>query len=65
MEYTQNGNYIALAGIAVIVLSKFGVTADKETLMTIIGGVVSVIGIIKQFIAHKKLAKSAGAYPHR
>lgn len=65
MEYNQNGNYIVLAGMAVTFLGKFGVTTDKETIFLIVGGILSAIGVIKQFIAHKKLAKSAGAYPHR
>lgn len=61
MEYTQSGNYTALAGLAVLLLSKVGVSTDVATLMTIVGGVVALVGIVKQYIAHKNLATVAGA----
>ncbi len=59
--YDQSGNYIALAGVAVILLSKFGITTDAQTLVQIAASIMAFIGIIKQFRAHKNLAISAGA----
>lgn len=60
-QYSQLGNYTALFGLAVIVLSKFGVTTDTATLMQIVGAIFSLIGIVKQWIDHKNLAVSIGA----
>lgn len=56
--YNQTGNYVTIAGVVVILLSKLGINTDLATIVTIIGAGVSVYGIIKQFIAHKALAKA-------
>lgn len=63
MEYNQNGNYLALAGLIAVVLSKFNVNTDQATVMAVIGGILGFLGIVKQFMDHKKLAISAGAFP--
>lgn len=61
-NYTQTGNYTALAGVAVLFLSKFGVNTDVATVLTIIGGIVAVVGVVKQFLDHKNLAIKTGSY---
>lgn len=62
MEYTQNGNYLALAGLVVLMLSKLGLNVTVDTIMVVVGGIVALIGIVKQFIDHRKLAVATGAY---
>lgn len=61
--YDQSGNYTAIAGIVVFILSKLGVNATVSDILAVIGAIVSVIGIVKQFIAHRNLARVAGAIP--
>ena len=58
--YTQAGNYTAVAGLVVILLAKFGVVTDAGSITSIIGAVVTLVGIVKQFIDHKKLAVATG-----
>lgn len=60
-NYNQSGSYIAIASVIAMILSKFGVNADAQTIVTVILGIVALVGIIKQFIAHKNLAIQAGA----
>ncbi len=59
--YNQTGNYTALAGVVVILLSKVGVSTNVQTIITVIGGVVALVGIVKQYLDHKKLAVASGA----
>jgi len=59
--YSQSGNWTALAGVIALVLSKLGVNATVDTILAIIGGVVALVGIVKQYLAHKKLAVTMGA----
>lgn len=58
--YSQSGNYTALAGIVVILLSKLGINVDIATLMTIAGGVAALYGVYRQWVAHKDLAVVTG-----
>ncbi len=58
-QYTQAGNQLALAGLVVLVLSKLGVSADVSTVMTIFGGLLALVGIIKSFYTHKQLKNVA------
>lgn len=58
--YTQTGNYAAAAGLVVVLLAKFGVISDVDSIVAIFGGVGAFIGIVKQFIDHKKLAVATG-----
>lgn len=61
MVYDQSGNYIALAGFLVVILGKFGITIASNDVVTIIAGIATVYGLIRQHYAHKNLAISAGA----
>lgn len=61
-QYNQSGSYTAIAGLAVLILSKFGLNTDIATILTIIGGIIALVGIIKQGIAHKNLAIQTGTY---
>lgn len=55
-DFTQSGNGMALAGVVVLILSKvFNINTDITTVLTAIGGIIAVIGIIKQIITHKQL----------
>lgn len=61
MNYTQNGSYMALAGLVVAILAKFSVNVTAEEILQIAGAVVSIVGIVKQAIAHKKFASAAAS----
>lgn len=61
MQYNQNGNYIVFAGLIVGVLSRFGVIVNETDATSIISVAMIIVGIVKQFIAHRKLAVIAGA----
>lgn len=65
MQYSQGGNIAVIAAMVAEVLNKvwpgFGVTSDS--IVTVILGIVAIVGVIKQWLAHKKLAQVAGVYP--
>lgn len=61
--YTQKGNYVAIAGLIVMVLNHFNINVVQTDVEAVIGAVVIVWGVVSQFRAHKKLAVSAGAIP--
>lgn len=56
--YSTTGSYAAIAGVVVILLGKLGVNTDLATVLTIIGAIGAVYGIVKQYIDHKNLAKA-------
>ena len=56
--YDQSGNYIALAGLAVTILGKFGIVVASNDIVSIIAGAVTIYGIYRQFVAHKALAQA-------
>lgn len=60
MEYSQAGSYTAIAGVIAMVISHFGLSVGQDSIVAVIAGAVALYGIIKQFIAHKKLAVSTG-----
>ncbi len=60
MEYSQTGNYVALAGLIVTLLSHFGLNVAVGDITTVIGAIVVIVGLAKQYIAHKNLAIQAG-----
>ena len=60
--YDQTGIYVAIAGIIVSILGHFGITAESDSISQVIGAVVIVVGLVRQYIAHKKLAVATGAY---
>lgn len=57
--FTQSGNYTALAGLVVIIVAHFGGNTDVPTILTVIGGVVALIGIAKQMYTHSALKNQA------
>lgn len=61
MNYSQNGSWIALAGIVVAALSHFGIVISQDNIITVVAGAVTLYGIIHQFITHRNLAVAAGA----
>lgn len=63
--YDQSGNYIALAGVIVGVLAKFNIIVDEHSIATVLAAIVIIVGIIKQRIAHKKLAITTGTFPSK
>lgn len=58
--YNQTGSYLALAGVIVTVLTHFGIIVDTTSIVSVIAGIVALVGIVKQFISHKNLAKATG-----
>lgn len=68
--YSQSGSWIAVAGVVVLVLSYFGINIEQEvvsaafiSVVKAIADIAVIVGIIKQAIAHKKLAQVTGVYP--
>lgn len=61
---TQTGNFIAVSGLIVFILSRFGVVVNDTEIVAVISGVVALYGIIHQFFITKKvvgMARSFGA----
>ncbi len=56
-----SGSYIAIAGILVTILGRFGVVVATNDAVSIIAALVMIYGIVKQMVAHRNLAISAGA----
>ena len=61
MEYNTNGSWVAIAGFVVTALAHFGIFTDTNGVLSIIGGIVTIVGLVKQHTAHKKLAVASGA----
>lgn len=59
--YDLSGSYVAIAGLVVAGLSSIGFIVDTNTIVTILAGAVALVGVIKQIIAHRKLAKATAA----
>lgn len=63
MTYDQSGNYTVLAGLVVSIINHFlpylGVTVND--VVAVIGAGAILIGAIRQYIAHRKLAVTVGA----
>lgn len=60
MVYDQSGSYTALAGVIVGLLAHFNINTTVNDVLTVIGAVVCITGIVKQYIAHRKVAIQAG-----
>jgi len=63
MQYDQTGFYVGLAGIAVGILAGFGINTNVQDVGSIISAVLIIVGMVKQFIAHRNLAIAAGVHP--
>lgn len=52
MDYsvTQAGNFVAVAGIIVVLLSKLGIAASVEEVATVIGGAVALVGTVISWV---------------
>lgn len=59
--YSQGSNIASIAGVILIILGHFGITTDIATVTTIIGGIVAIVGIISQIVAHKNMKNAAVA----
>lgn len=62
MEYSQNQNYIALASFVVLLSNKFfpGLGITNDLVITAIGAVGALYGVVKSIIDHKKLGRALG-----
>lgn len=50
---SNTGNYLALAGVIVVLLNHFGINVVQSDVEAVIGAVVIVYGVIHQAITHK------------
>lgn len=57
---STNGSYVAYAGLLVTLLSYCGVFVSADQAAAILGGVIALVGVIQQHIAHNRLAASVG-----
>lgn len=62
MEYSQQGNYTVFAGLLVEILSHYNIFLPQSDAINIVASVIIIVGAMKQWKEHKKLAISAGAY---
>lgn len=58
--YSPAGSYAAFAGTIVLILAHFGIITDVNSVISIIGSIVLVVGLIHQFLNHRKIASAAG-----
>lgn len=54
------GSYVALAGLIVTILNVFHISVLQEQVEAVIGGAVTLYGIIHQIVVSRKVAKVAG-----
>ena len=58
MDTNFTGTYTQLAAIVCFILSKFGINATVDQILTIISAILLVVGLVKQARDHQKLAQS-------
>lgn len=56
---SQTGSYLALAGLIVLGLAKFGYVVQDTTIVTIISGLVALYGVVHQLVITKKIKNLA------
>lgn len=61
MTYDPSGSYIAIAGFLVSILGHYGVVVASNDVVGIIAAIATIYGIVRQYMAHKSLAITAGA----
>lgn len=49
----NTGNYVAVAGLVVMLLNHFGINVVQSDVESVIGAAVIVYGIVHQAVAHK------------
>jgi hypothetical protein len=50
MSITQSTNYLAFAGVIVILLKYAGVEVAEADIQTLIGAVLTIVGIVSNFV---------------
>lgn len=50
MSITQSTNWLAMAGLVVILLKLFGVEVVEADVQTVIGALVAIIGVVMNYI---------------
>ncbi len=66
MQNFNGGVWTAYVGLLISILAKFGFIVSQDDALMIIGGLVTLVGVIRQhFVTNKVvgLARSAGAIP--
>lgn len=63
--YSQAGTWTAIAGIVVLVAGFFGIHILPTDAQTLVGDVVSFVGIVMQYNLHKNLAIATGTFPRK
>lgn len=61
---SNTGSYLAISGLIVAALSRFGLIVSPAEVVQVIAGIVTLYGIIHQYYDKKKVvaaAKAAGA----
>lgn len=59
MTQDTSGSYLAIASVVATILARFSVSTDAQSIVMVISGAVALYGIIRQLLAHKKLAHAA------
>ncbi len=50
LSVTQSSNYVALAGMVVMVLQYFGVDIPAESVVIVLAGIATLYGIVRSII---------------
>lgn len=61
--YDQSGTLIAIAGLIAAALARWNVIVDPASIVTVLAGLVTLYGVIRQAASHKNLAQATGVYP--
>lgn len=61
METNYTGAVVAIAALIVSFAAQHGWILNQSDVIAVIGGIISIVGIVKQMMDHKKLAVAAGA----
>lgn len=60
ISVTQASNYTALAGMVVIVLKYFGVDVPAESVVVVIAGLATLVGIVTSIVNRQSKGDMAG-----
>lgn len=60
--YSNVGSYVTIAGLVVLVLNHFGITVVSSDVETIVGSIVTIYGVIHQYVSHRNLAITTGTF---
>ncbi len=61
LQNNLSGSYTAIAGIIIAIAAHFGFTLQVTDVITVIAGVITLIGIVKQMVDHTQAVTVANS----